>query len=150
MADPAPGPSKARRIAMRRTYAVISEDAIEVKQARAGLAVPLVQAAIAGGAVWLIATFLDRLPIWLLLVLLLVTLFMGPAAVLGVVYNLVGASFLMERAKQSARWQHGFHGLGISTHELVTFWPASRSAGTSRMSWAAATCRMSSRGACSS
>lgn len=122
----APGESGTRRIALRRSYALISDDAIEVKQSRAGLMVPLVQALIALGAVLLIATFLDRLPIWLLLVLLLVTIFMGPAAILGVVYNVVGSSFLMERAKESARWQQGFLGLGIGTHELVPFWRIAR------------------------
>jgi hypothetical protein len=115
-----------RRIALRRSYALISDDAIEVKQARAGLLVPLIQALIAAGAVLLIANYLDRLPIWLLLVLLLVTIFMGPAAILGVVYNVVGSSFLMERAKESARWQQGFLGLGIGTHELVPFWRIAR------------------------
>jgi hypothetical protein len=120
------GDSRTRRIALRRSYALISDDSIEVKQSRAGLLVPLVQALIALGAVLLIATFLDRLPIWLLLVLLLVTIFMGPAAILGVVYNVVGSSFLMERAKESARWQQGFLGLGIGTHELVPFWRIAR------------------------
>ncbi len=122
MTEPAGEATSTRRIAMRRSYALISDDAIEVKQARAGLVVPLVQALLAGGAVWLIATYLDRLPIWVLLVLLLVTLFLGPAAILGLVYNLVGAGFLMERAKESARWQQGFLGLGLGTHELVPFW----------------------------
>ena len=120
------GENSQRRIAMRRSYALISDDAIEVKQARAGLVVPLVQALLAGGAVWLIANYLDRLPIWVLLLLLLLTLFMGPAAILGLVYNLVGASFLMERAKESARWQQGFLGLGLGTHELVPFWGIAR------------------------
>lgn len=120
------GGSGTRRIALQRSYALISGDAIEVKRSRAGLMVPLVQALIALGAVLLIATFLDRLPIWLLLVLLLVTIFMGPAAILGVVYNVVGSSFLMERAKESARWQQGFLGLGIGTHELVPFWRIAR------------------------
>jgi hypothetical protein len=129
MAEPgseAPAESGPRRIALRRSYALISDDAIEVKQARAGLLVPLIQALIAAGAVFLIASYLDRLPIWLLLVLLLVTIFMGPAAILGVVYNVVGSSFLMERAKESARWQQGFLGLGIGTHELVPFWRIAR------------------------
>ena len=110
-----------RRIALRRSYALISEDAIEVKQARAGLVVPLVQALIAAAAVWLLASYLNRLPIALSMVLLLVVLFLGPAAVLGVVYNVVGSSFLMERRKGSARWQQGFLGLGIGTRELVPF-----------------------------
>ncbi len=121
MSEDARADATSRRIALRRSYALISDDAIEVKQARAGLLVPFVQALIAAGAVWLLASYLDRLPIAVSMILLVLVLFLGPAAVLGVVYNLVGSSFLMEREKYSARWQQGFLGLGIGTRELVPF-----------------------------
>ena len=80
----------------------------------------------AGGAVRPIATFMNDLPLWLLGVLLVFVLIFGPTAVLGVVYNVLGSSFLVERHKQSARWQQGFLGLGIGTHELVPFWRIQR------------------------
>ncbi|MPZ98378.1 MAG: hypothetical protein GEU80_03400 [Dehalococcoidia bacterium] len=110
------------RIALHRRIAVITPDSVAIKQPRGGLVGPLVQALIAGGSVFLIATYMDRLPIWLLLVLLVLLLIFGPAAVLGLVYNVVGSAFIMERKKQSARWQQGFLGLGLGTHELVPFW----------------------------
>lgn len=110
------------RIALHRRIAVITPDVVSVKQPRGGLVGPLIQALIAGGSVFLIATYMDRLPIWLLLVLLVLLLIFGPAAVLGIVYNVVGSAFIMDRKKQSARWQQGFLGLGLGTHELVPFW----------------------------
>jgi hypothetical protein len=55
------------------------------------------------------------------MVLLLLALILGPIGVLGVVYSAIGSSFVMERRKNSARWQQGFLGLGIGTVELVPF-----------------------------
>jgi len=54
-------------------------------------------------------------------VLLLFVMIAGPTAVLGLVYNVLGASFLMERKKGTCRWQQGFLGLGLGTRELVPF-----------------------------
>ena len=46
---------------------------------------------------------------------------MGPIGILGGVYSAIGSSFLMERKKQSARWQQGFLGMGIGTVDFVPF-----------------------------
>jgi len=119
---PRPDGGQTERIALHRRLAVITPDSVAVKQPPGGLVGPLVQSLIAGGAVFLIVNYMDRLPIWLLLVLLVLTLIFGPAAVLGIVYNVAGTAFIMERKKQSARWQQGFLGLGLGTHELVPFW----------------------------
>ena len=35
---------------------------------------------------------------------------------------MIGRSVLLERQKQSVRWQQGLLGLGIGTDELVPFW----------------------------
>src|SRR5581483_6952317 len=53
--------------------------------------------------------------------LLLFLILIGPTAVLGLVYQIAGTSFLMERAKGTARWQQGFLGLGLGTRELAPF-----------------------------
>jgi hypothetical protein len=45
----------------------------------------------------------------------------GPTAMLGIVYNALGSSFMMERKKGTCRWQQGFLGLGLGTRELVPF-----------------------------
>lgn len=112
---------KHERIALQRSYAVLSPDSVAVKPSRSGLVGPAIQAALALGAVWLIVGFINVLPLWLLVVLLVFVLVAGPTAVLGLVYNVAGTSFLMERRKQTARWQQGFLGLGLGTRELVPF-----------------------------
>ena len=110
-----------RRLRIHRAVARITPDAIALRPSRAGLLGPLLQGALAVGAVWLLAVSIDRLALWALAALLLVAMILGPIAVLGFVYNVAGSSFLMERRSQTARWQQGFLGLGIGTRELVPF-----------------------------
>ena len=112
----------AERIPLQRAVAVIGDDSVAIRRSRAQLVAPLIQLALAAGAVLLIVAFLDVLPLALLIVLLIVALLMGPIATLGLVYNVVGRSVLLEREKQSVRWQQGLLGLGIGTDELVPFW----------------------------
>jgi hypothetical protein len=119
--SPLPATSGAVQIPMQRSRAVIRPDSISIRPARSRLLVPFAQAAIAGGAVWLMAAFMDSLAMWVLVVLLLVAIIIGPAAVLGFVYNVYGTEFLVERHKGTARWHQGFLGLGIGTFELVPF-----------------------------
>ena len=115
-AQPAP-----TRIALQRTVAVISPAAIAVRPSRAGLVGPVVEFALAALAVWVLATFIQVLPLWVLAGLLIFLIIVGPTAVLGLVYQVAGSSFLIERAKGTARWQQGFLGLGLGTRELVPF-----------------------------
>lgn len=119
VADPAAG--EQRRIPLHRAVAVITADSIAVRQSRAGLVGPLIELALTVVAVWSIARFMNSWPLGVLFVLALVVTVLGPLALIGFVNNVVGSSFLMERAKQSARWQQGLLGLGIGTFELVPF-----------------------------
>ena len=112
----------AERIPLHRAVAVIGDDSVAIRRSRAQLLAPLIQLALAGGAVALIVVFLEVLPLALLVVLLGVALLMGPIATLGLVYNVIGRSVLLEREKQSVRWQQGLLGLGLGTDELVPFW----------------------------
>lgn len=109
------------RIALQRSYARITPDEVAVKPARATLVGPLIQLALTGLAVWVIAAYINSLPFWLLMVLFVLVLISGPTAVLGVVYNVMGSAFVMERKKRTCRFQQGFLGLGLGTRELVTF-----------------------------
>ncbi len=118
-ADPAAG--EQRRIPLHRAVAVLTADSIAVRQSRAGLVGPLIELALTVAAVWSIARFMNSWPLGVLFVLALVVTVLGPLALIGFVNNVVGSSFLMERAKQSARWQQGLLGLGIGTFELVPF-----------------------------
>ncbi|MSQ29626.1 MAG: hypothetical protein EXR68_03955 [Dehalococcoidia bacterium] len=109
------------QIALQRAYARITPDEVAVKPARATLVGPLIQLALTGLAVWMIAAYINSLPLWLLMVLFVLVLISGPTAVLGVVYNVMGSAFVMERKKRTCRFQQGFLGLGLGTRELVTF-----------------------------
>ena len=111
----------AERIPLRRAVAVIGGDTIAIRRSRAQAIAPLVQLAIAGGAVALIARFLDSLPLALLAVLLAAAILLGPIGALGLVYSLAGTAVLLERGKGSVRWQQGLLGLGLGTSELVPF-----------------------------
>jgi len=109
------------RIALQRAVANIGDAAIVVRPSRAQLTGALAELAIAGGALLLIVVLFDRLPLLLLVALLLLAVVVGPVGMLGVVYNVAGTSFLLDRAKRSARWQEGFLGMGIGTTEYVPF-----------------------------
>ena len=110
------------RIPLHRTAAVISDGKVVIRPS-GRLVIPLIQMAIAGGAVFLIIQLLNSNgSLVLLVVALLVAMLIGPAAVLGLVYNLVGAAVTVDGEKQSVVMQQGFLGLGIGTSELVPFW----------------------------
>jgi len=116
-----PDPSQGGRIALSRSYAVLKPDSIIIKPARSALIGPAVQSLLAVLAVVVIARWMNHLPLWLLLVLLVFIIIAGPTSVLGLVYNAMGTAFLMERRKGTCRWQQGFLGLGLGTRELVPF-----------------------------
>ena len=117
----AEGGTGTERIALNRSYAVITPDQITIKPARMGLIGPAIQALLTAGAVWAIMNHINSLPLWLLMVLLVFIIISGPTAILGLVYNILGSAFLMERKKGTCRWQQGFLGLGLGTRELVPF-----------------------------
>ncbi|MGE3858007.1 MAG: hypothetical protein AB7G21_13705 [Dehalococcoidia bacterium] len=110
-----------RTIPLHRAYASITADVIAIRPSRRDIVGPIVQAALAVLAVWALVAFMNSLPLWVLGVLLLFAIIAGPTAMLGVVYQIAGSAFLMERAKGTCRWQQGFLGLGLGTQELVPF-----------------------------
>ena len=119
--EASPSTSQRRTIPLHRAYASITPDTIAVRPSRGQLVAPLIEAGVAALAVWALVAFMNTLPLWLLMVLLLVAIVAGPAAMLGFVYQVAGSAFLMERPKGTCRWQQGFLGLGIGTEELVPF-----------------------------
>jgi len=120
-AVPPEGRPERERIALSRSYAVITRDQVVVKPARSALIGPAIQAGLAVLASIAISLWIDSLPLWLLGVLLLFVMIAGPTAVMGLAYNVMGSAFLMERKKGTCRWQQGFLGLGLGTRELVPF-----------------------------
>ena len=116
-------PAKPLRTSASRldAYAAITADTIAIRPSRSSAVVPAVQALVAALAVWGLVTFMNVLPLWVLMALLLFAIVAGPTAMLGVVYQVAGSAFLMERSKGTCRWQQGFLGLGLGTQELVPF-----------------------------
>lgn len=113
--------SDRQRIALSRAYAVITPDQILVKPARSALIGPGIQGGLALLASLAIGLWINALPIWLLMLMLLFVMIAGPTAVMGLAYNIMGSSFIMERKKGTCRWQQGFLGLGLGTRELAPF-----------------------------
>jgi hypothetical protein len=109
------------RIALSRSYAVITRDQVVVKPARSALVGPGIQAGLTVLASVAIGVWINSLPLWLLGLLLMFVMIAGPTAVMGLAYNVMGSAFLMERKKGTCRWQQGFLGLGLGTRELVPF-----------------------------
>lgn len=110
-----------QRIALSRAYAVVTPDQILVKPARSALVGPGIQGGLALLASLAIGLWINSLPIWLLMLMLLFVMIAGPTAVMGLAYNIMGSSFIMERKKGTCRWQQGFLGLGLGTRELAPF-----------------------------
>jgi predicted CoA-binding protein len=109
------------RISLQRSVAVVGDETIVVKPA-GRFFVPMIQATIMAGAVLLIIWLLNNNgSIIVMMLALLVAMLLGPAAVLGFVYNFAGSAVIVDRTKQSVTVQQGFLGLGIGTAELVPF-----------------------------
>lgn len=110
-----------RTVLLHRRVAVISPDKVEIRPARGALVGPLVGLVIGLACCAIILLGLNTLPLPLLGLLLLLAVILIPFAFLGVVYAIVGAHVVVDRAKGSATWQQGMIGLGIGTEELVPF-----------------------------
>lgn len=115
-----------RRIELARRSCVLRPGRIDIRPSRAALVPPLagfllgalcIALLVAALAVWP-ASF----PLALLVILLLASLILVPLSGMGLIYAAVGANVVIDRAKQSARWQQGLLGLGVGTTELVPFW----------------------------
>lgn len=110
-----------QEIILHRAMALISDDKVEIKSARGTIILPALGIFLAAGAIYLIATNGTGLPLWLLIGMLVVLLFLVPVSVMGFVSSVVGADVIVDRKKNSATWQQGYLGMGIGTKELVPF-----------------------------
>jgi len=101
--------------------AVIAEDKIEIRSARSTVLLPLFGLGLAAGLITWIALTDGSAPLWVLVVLLVVCLFVVPVSVMGLVSAIGGADIVIDAKKGSATWQQGYLGMGIGTKELVPF-----------------------------
>lgn len=110
-----------REIILHRSFALISENRVEIKSARSMVIIPGIGLLIAACAVALLAIKGFDLPLWLLIVILLVCLLLVPFSVMGLISATVGSDVIVDKEKNSATWQQGYLGMGIGTKELVPF-----------------------------
>ncbi len=108
-------------VLLHRSMAVIGDDRIEIKSARATVILPLLGVLISLAIGWVMIDRGPALPFWLLVTLLLVLIILVPVSVMGLVGALVGADVVVDRRKGSITWQQGYLGMGIGTRELVPF-----------------------------
>lgn len=109
------------RISLDRSVCLIDSDRIRVRASRSSVLVPLL-ALLAGVACFVsLVLWLGALPFAVVVLLVLVTIVLIPLSGMGLVYSLVGASVVVERAKDSVVWQQGLLGLGVGTREVVPF-----------------------------
>ena len=115
-----------KRIPLDRRVCVVQPDRIDLRPERGALFGPLL-GLFAGGVLFVaLVLFAQDLPMLPLVAMLLGAVFITPFSAMGLVYSLVGAAVVVERDKQSIRFQQGLIGLGIGTAELVPFWKIER------------------------
>jgi hypothetical protein len=119
-------PEPARRIPLDRRVCVTREDRIDLRPERAAIILPLIGLAIGLTLFGTVALFADSLSTTLLAIMLFAGLVFAPLSAMGVIYSLIGAAVVVERKKQSVRFQQGVLGLGLGTIELVPFWKIER------------------------
>jgi len=116
----APRPAK-RIVYLDRRVAFIEPDRINVRPALAAALFPLIWLLLGIGCFAGVLLFLDDLPFWAVVVMLIVAVVSIPLAGIGLVYAIGGANVVFDRSKGSGVWQQGFLGMGVGTTELVPF-----------------------------
>ena len=109
------------QISLHRSVAIVTEQSISIKQGKSGLIFPIVELCMFIVSVTLLVIFIDTWSLGILVFLLVFSSVIGPLSLIGLINNIAGTSFVLEKSKYSARWQQGLLGLGIGTYELVPF-----------------------------
>jgi hypothetical protein len=115
-----------RRIPLDRRVCVIREGRIDLRPERGAIIGPAIGLVISVVLFAAIVRFANDLSVWVLAVMLLAAVILTPFSAMGFVYSLIGAAVVVEKGKQSVRFQQGVMGLGIGTYELVPFWKVDR------------------------
>jgi hypothetical protein len=115
-----------KRIPLDRRVLVVHEERIDLRPERGAVIFPLIGLAISVTLFAIVVLFASSLSVTVLALILLPGLFLAPFSAMGLVYSVIGASVVVEKKKQSIRFQQGVLGLGIGTMELVPFWKVER------------------------
>ncbi len=118
--------AEVKRIPLDRRVCVVREDRIDLRPERGAVIGPLLGLAVSIGLFVAIALFANDLPVGVLAAMLIPGVILAPFSAMGLVYSLIGAAVVVEKAKQSVRFQQGVLGLGLGTAELVPFWKVER------------------------
>jgi hypothetical protein len=110
------------RIPLDRRVCVIREGRIDLRPERGAIVGPAIGLVIGAIIFVTIVLFAEDLSVYVLAVMLLAAIIITPLSAMGFVYSFIGAAVVVEKAKQSVRFQQGVMGLGIGTYELVPFW----------------------------
>jgi hypothetical protein len=111
-----------KRIPLDRRVLIVREQRIDLRPERGAVIFPLIGLSIALVLFAIVALFSSSLSATVLAIILLPGLLLAPFSAMGLVYSVIGASVVVEKKKQSVRFQQGVLGLGIGTMELVPFW----------------------------
>src|SRR5205823_9727428 len=93
---------------------------------RGAIVLALIGLAVGLALVAAVALFADSLSTTLLAIMLIAGLLLAPLSAMGVIYSIIGAAVVVERQKQSVRFQQGVLGLGLGRVQLVPFWEIER------------------------
>jgi hypothetical protein len=115
-----------KRIPLDRRVLVVRESRIDLRPERGAVIFPFIGLLISGSLFATIVLFADSLSVTALFLILLPGLLLAPFSAMGLVYSVIGAAVVVEKEKQSVRFQQGVLGLGIGTMELVPFWKIAR------------------------
>ncbi len=118
--------SEARRIPLDRRVCIVREGRIDLRPERGAIVLPLIGLTIGLALFAAVALFADSLSTTLLALMLIAGLLLAPLSAMGVIYSIIGAAVVVEKQKQSVRFQQGVLGLGLGTVELVPFWKIER------------------------
>src|SRR6266511_1025713 len=118
--------SEARRIPLDRRVCIVREGRIDLRPERGAIVLPLIGLTIGLALFAAVALFADSLSTTPLAIMLIAGLLLAPLSAMGVIYSIIGAALVVERQKQSVRFQQGVLGLGLGTVELVPFWKIER------------------------
>ena len=113
---------QARDIPLDRRICSIRPGRIDIRPSRGALLGPFLGLLTGLSFLGAIVFFLDDLPALALVALLIPALLITPLSAMAFVYSIAGSNVLIERQKQSGRFQQGVFGLGLGTQELVPFW----------------------------
>ena len=115
-------PLEPRTVFLHRRVVTINPRRIEIRPPRSAVIVPLLGVALTAGLLALLGTSVDSLPFWLLGIILLIAVLLLPLSGISLVYALMGANIVADRAGQNVSMKQRFLGLGIGTSELIPFW----------------------------